>query len=206
MACAGLFTLGEFLDEVAGLDISIYPIGETVLARVLGATRAELPDGVKAVHDRQAPREFHGVSDVEGGRNPLAWLIARLMGLPRPGPAQPLLVRLIPDGTEEHWTRSFRNSTFRSTVFADGRRLCERVGLAEFEFKPVATADGLRLDTTGMKVLGVPVPRFLLPRIRSYDRELEDGSFGFDVEAALPLVGRLVRYRGRLVPAYKQGK
>jgi hypothetical protein len=200
MACTGLFSLREFLDEVADLDISTYLIAETALARVLGPTRAELPEGVRAVHDRQGPREFHGVCDVEGGRNPLAWLVVRLMGLPRPGRSQPLVVRLVPDGTQEHWTRVFQNSTFRSTVFAEGRRLRERVGIAEFEFKPVATADGLRLDTTGMRVLGIPVPRLLLPRVRSHDRELEDGSFGFDVEAALPLVGRLVRYRGRLAP------
>ena len=83
---------------------------------------------------------------------------------------------------------------------AAGRRLHERVGIAEFEFKPVATADGLRLDTTGMRVLGITMPRALLPTIRSFDREFEDGSFGFDVEARLPLIGRLVRYRGRLAP------
>ena len=199
-ACAGLFTLEEFLAEASDLDISTFPIADTVLGRVLGTTRDCLPAGVRVVHDRQAPREFHGLSDVEGGRNPLAWLVARIMGLPRPGAAQRLVVRLEPDGTEEHWTRVFENSTFRSTVFARGRRLHERVGIAEFEFKPVATADGLRLDTTAMKVFGIPLPRFLLPTIRSFDRELEDGSFGFDVEARLPLIGRLVHYRGRLAP------
>lgn len=196
--CAGLFTLDEFLDEVANLDIETHAIEETVLARVLGSSREALPAGVRAVHDRHGPRVYVGSSDVEGGRNPLAWLISRIMRLPKAGLAQPVTVRLIPDGTEEHWTRAFANSTFQSTVWADGRRLYESVGIAQFEFKPVATADGVRLDTMGMKVLGIPAPRFLLPTIRSFDRELEDGAFGFDVEARLPLVGRLVRYRGRL--------
>lgn len=47
--------------------------------------------------------------------------------------------------------------------------------------------------------LGLPMPRLLLPKGTSFETE-RDGDFAFDVEIALPLIGRIVAYRGILQP------
>ena len=48
--------------------------------------------------------------------------------------------------------------------------------------------------------LGVPVPRFLVPKVET--REFEKaGRYHFEVEARLPWFGRLVCYAGWLEPA-----
>ena len=48
--------------------------------------------------------------------------------------------------------------------------------------------------------LGVQLPLLLAPRSAATEWE-EDGAFRFDVPIALPLVGRIVHYRGWLRPA-----
>jgi len=48
--------------------------------------------------------------------------------------------------------------------------------------------------------LGLPLPRFLAPRIAACE-SAEDGRFNFHVEISHPLTGLIVRYRGWLVPA-----
>ncbi len=49
----------------------------------------------------------------------------------------------------------------------------------------------------GMRCCGLPLPRALWPGIEATESE-EEGRFRFDVQIGLPLVGRLVRYRGWL--------
>ena len=48
-----------------------------------------------------------------------------------------------------------------------------------------------------MRCCGLPLPRALWPTIEATETE-EEGRFCFDVQIGLPLVGRLVRYRGWL--------
>jgi Domain of unknown function (DUF4166) len=62
-----------------------------------------------------------------------------------------------------------------------------------------ADSSGLQLTMLGSRLLGVPLPRFLVPQIRAVETE-QNGRFHFDVEARLPGFGRLVHYRGWLAP------
>ena len=48
-----------------------------------------------------------------------------------------------------------------------------------------------------MRLLGLPLPPFMLPPIRTRESE-RDGRYQFEVEAGLPLIGLLVRYEGWL--------
>ena len=45
--------------------------------------------------------------------------------------------------------------------------------------------------------LGVPLPRIFWPRVEAFESG-EGGVYRFHVEIGLPLIGRLVRYRGSL--------
>ena len=52
---------------------------------------------------------------------------------------------------------------------------------------------------TGWSVLGLPLPLALAPRSPAREWE-EDGKFHFDVPIDVPLLGRVIHYRGWLVP------
>ena len=49
-------------------------------------------------------------------------------------------------------------------------------------------------------LLGIPLPRTLLPNGTGFETE-EDGRFRFDVEIAAPAIGLIVAYKGSLEPA-----
>ena len=63
-----------------------------------------------------------------------------------------------------------------------------------------ASPAGLALVLTGVRFLGVPLPRLLHPAVRTMESE-RGGRYCFEVEAILPLFGLLVRYSGWLEKA-----
>ena len=86
---------------------------------------------------------------------------------------------------------------FRSVQYERGGLLRERVGPSTFVFALETSADGMALKLRGVRFLGVPLPRFLAPSVRTFESE-RDGRYHFEVEASLPLLGRIVRYAGWL--------
>ena len=62
---------------------------------------------------------------------------------------------------------------------------------------------GLALLLRGVRILGLPLPRVLWPRIRAGESVVA-GRFVFDVEIRLPLAGLLIHYRGHLEPVRPQ--
>jgi hypothetical protein len=86
---------------------------------------------------------------------------------------------------------------FRSLQYERRGLLNERVGPSTFMFALEATPDGMALQLKGVRFLGVPLPGFLAPSVRTYESERE-GRYRFEVEASLPLLGRIVRYEGWL--------
>lgn len=168
--------------------------------RVLGARYAELPAQVQALHDLTGTAVWRGTADVERGGNIFCRLAGWITSLPAAGPAQPLTVTFeMRDGVET-WTRRFGKSVFQSTQFACGDHLCERVGPTIFHFDTPVDSGVLRLRLRGLRVLGIPVPRFLQPSVATEEREI-DGRYHFRVESKLPLFGLLVRYAGSLARA-----
>lgn len=47
---------------------------------------------------------------------------------------------------------------------------------------------------------GIPMPLLLLPSGTSYET-VRDGRFAFDVDISMPLIGRIVTYKGTMEPA-----
>jgi hypothetical protein len=58
-------------------------------------------------------------------------------------------------------------------------------------------AGGLTFTLIEAYWLGLRLPRRLQPRLRASE-SVEDGQYRFDVDIALPLIGRLIEYHGRL--------
>lgn len=75
--------------------------------------------------------------------------------------------------------------------------IVEQFGALAFDLELRPANGRLELVMRGMRCCGAPLPRLLWPRIRASESE-DTGRFCFDVEIALPAIGRLVRYRGWL--------
>jgi hypothetical protein len=156
-----------------------------------------LPTRVRELHDLTEPAVWIGRADVERGRSWFARALASIFSLPPHGKEQPLSVSFVPADGKEVWTRRFGARTFRSLQFASNALLVERIGVSCLVSALEASADGLALRLQDVRVLGMPLPRMLHPRVRTFESE-QDGRYRFEAEAHLPLVGLVMRYAGWL--------
>lgn len=169
--------------------------------RLLGPAFDALPPPIRTMHD--GVRRASGRATVERGHGLLARLVAGIMRFPAAGTDVPVTVRFDIDPAHERWTRTFAGRSFFSLQY-DGRGradrlLCERFGLLTFALALVVEDGKLRLMPRHWSILGIPLPRFLLPEGDTYESS-EDGRFHFHVEIGFPWTGLIVRYRGWLVP------
>jgi hypothetical protein len=165
--------------------------------RLLGPRFDMLPPRVRDLHDVTGTSVWTGTADVERGRSLPARMLATLFGLPPAGRDQPLCVTFRADGDREIWSRRFGSAVFRSIQYERGGLLRERVGPSTFVFALDVSADGMALVLEGVRLLGVPLPQLLAPAVRTFESE-RDGRYRFEVEASLPVLGRIVRYAGWL--------
>lgn len=163
----------------------------------MGPVFETLPPAVRAMHDVWRDGGATGQGEVLGAANALGRLVARIMRFPPPG-NHALHVGFSEEGGVECWTRDFGGHSFSSRLNQQGRQLVERFGPLRFRFDWTGDGDGLKMAMLGWSAFGIPLPSALAPQ--SDAREWEEGSFHFDVPVSLPLVGRVVHYRGWLEP------
>lgn len=168
--------------------------------QVLGADFDRLPEAVRIGHQVLGTKIMHGRVDVVRGKNPLAQLAASSIGFAKTGSDRPITISMdVRDGMET-WTRTIDDKAFRS-VLSKGpnpNEVYERFGPIKFKMKFRLEAEKLHYDIVSAKMFGVPFPKLLLPTSITHERA-EDGKFVFDVEIRLPLLGRLIAYKGWLV-------
>ena len=171
----------------------------TLYERIMGDRFGQLPPEVRAIHDVFRDGGAAGEAMVTGAANPVAALIARIVGFPKPG-THCLHVHFREVDGRESWMRDFGGRRFQSHLSQRGRWLVERFGPFRFAFDLPSDTQGLSMVMQRWWIGPMPLPEWLAPR--STAREwAEDGRFHFDVPIALPLIGRLVHYRGWLEPA-----
>ena len=158
--------------------------------RLLGPRFDLLPARVRDLHDVTGTSVWTGTADVERGRSLPARMLATLFGLPPAGRDQPLRVTFRADGEREVWSRSFGSAVFRSVQYEHGGLLRERVGPSTFVFALDVSADGMALKLEGVRVLGVPLPRFLAPAVPRRDGMT---LAGIDPEEMLTWLNRCAR-------------
>jgi hypothetical protein len=206
MPCLGLLSLAEIAAEWrrAGLRIASgwndTDLRPSLYRRVLGAAYDRQSRAGQALHDA-GPSHWKGRCTVTGAQTLAGRLMAWLFQLPAATDDAPIVVEFSASGTGELWTRRIGSRVMRSRQFIGLRRpagwIVERFGILDFDLL-VQVADGrLTLSMRGMRCCGLPLPRALWPMIEAAESE-EEGRFCFDVQIGLPLVGRLVRYRGWL--------
>ena len=182
---------------------------QTLYERALGAEFARLPRQVQDGHDVFDIRRFCGEARVTGGIGPLAWLIGRLMRFPPTIQRTPVVVQMERRGASERWTRQFGRYRFESVLSAEAGdppgQVRERFGPLAFRLKVPVDETGLQMPMLGATALGLPLPRWIVPVSRTREYVDAQERFCFDVDISLPVVGRVVRYEGWLVPEPAHG-
>lgn len=151
-----------------------------------------IPDAVRRVH---ADGDAAGEMTIEHG--PMG--LASLAGFPPPGEHVPVRLRIRKNGTL--WQRDFdghRMTSFQRPVEHQGRwQVAERFAGQPLEvwMRVEPYTNGLRYVVVAARLWGIPVPA---PQIRATVKADLPGRVRTDVEIRLPLVGRLIRYRGWL--------
>ena len=165
---------------------------------LLGADAFDaLPIPVQRLHLQQGSRTYRGEVEVVRGRSLLSRLCAWATRLPSAGMG-PIAVEIVSDPMRERWTRHVGAHAMSSTLWAGGDLLCERLGLVTFGFRLETREDDIDWVVRRVRVLGLlPLPASWFSQVAA--REWADGErYHFDVQAALPLAGPLVHYRGWL--------
>jgi uncharacterized protein DUF4166 len=166
-------------------------------AGILGPDFARLPPSVRRLHLEPATKTYLGEADIVRGSSWLGRLIGFVAMLPPAARGIPLSVEIEPRERDERWTRHFGMHVMRSRLWRAGDRLREQLGPTRFEFALSVENERIVWRAVGVSALGIPLPSSWFRDVRAEEFE-RDGRYRFAVDAALPLVGLLVRYEGWL--------
>ena len=172
----------------------------TLFQQALGASFFRLPESLRRLHSIRGRERYAGRCTIERGRNPLARLCAAIAGLPSSRQDVPTTVEFICDDRREAWHRDFGGARMPSTMTVHDGLLRERLGPMQFRFALHANDGTIWWCVSGARLFGLlPLPAAMFDGVRCREREV-DGRYEFLVEAALPLIGRIIRYEGWLAP------
>lgn len=169
---------------------------------ILGIEFAQLAPPIRRLHSLDREVTARGLADITVDPGILPWLICKLGGLPRTGRDVPVTVKFTPDGRGgEHWNRRFADRRYTSALRAGRSQspplLIERLGPWTLFFRLTRRGDSLDWTLVRWRFLGVPLPSWTLPRVAC--TESADGDrLVFDIDAAIPVVGHVIHYRGWL--------
>lgn len=175
--------------------------------KLLGQGFESLAEPVRRLHSLDRDTTVSGLADVSVDRGVLPWLVCLLAGLPRAGRDVPVKVLFQPDGHgREHWRRRFADRRYRSTMSAieshDPPLLMEQFGPFGLYFRLTTRGDSLDWTLVKWRFLGVPMPGWTLPRVTCNESGAGD-RFVFDIDAAFPIAGHVIHYRGWLAEESK---
>lgn len=204
-ACVGVLALDDIVAEMAPHGLATETVVErgVLYARAIGPGFDALPAAIRALHETPGRSLWRGEAATEGASGPLAALVAGMVGFPKAQAACPAEVVIEADGDRSVWRRRIGGHAFASVLSAPrpGGRVRERFGPLSVELRLTPEGERLVYRVEGWRLGPIPLPRFLGPSTRAHEAVDGEGRFVFDVEISLPLVGRLVRYRGWLVRA-----
>ncbi|MDB5539246.1 MAG: saccharopine dehydrogenase [Devosia sp.] len=203
-SAAGVVTLEQIKPWFEGRAIETKLMafrGEKPLyRRVMGDGFERLPEVTRRLHRGRPAVIAEGEAVVAPAENAIGRFIARRLGVPVVEGRVPVRVVIESREGREHWTRFFADKPMRSVMSVAPNGLIEEsFGPVAIRMRLVPRGDGLDMVRVSGRLWGVPLPGFLLPKIKAEERMDEGGRHRFDVEIGLPLLGRLVAYRGYLV-------
>lgn len=164
---------------------------------LLGRKFERLAPPLKRLHATAGNRHYRGNATVIRGRGWISWLLGQLAALPPAAERIDIAIAIEVRGERERWTRHFGSYRMCSTLWRQGDLLCERLGPLRFTFALDVPGNAIEWRVVHIRALGVPLPVRWFGGVRAHEFAA-NGAYCFDVAAALPLVGLLVRYRGTL--------
>jgi hypothetical protein len=206
-ACVGVVDIAEIEHEFARHRITTAFASTAIMSpfqTLLGAGFAELPEPVRRLHGLSHDASTAGRAAITSPHNPFAWLLCRLAGLPRPGSEVPVTVDFHLDASGgEFWRRRFAGRRYASAMRAgsgtDAGLLVEHFWPFIYYHRLTASPDGVAWRLVKWRLLGIPLPRWTLPSVNCF--ESADGErFVFDIDVVFPLIGKVIHYRGWLLP------
>ncbi|MGH8583873.1 MAG: DUF4166 domain-containing protein [Gammaproteobacteria bacterium] len=209
--CVGELTLGEIEEGLTRLSATTQRAeapAPTLYERILGRDHERLPAVIRELHDVHDRESYVGQATVVSGHSWFARLYARLLRLPKDADRVPVCVTIERYGDGERWTRQFGARVFCSRMRCprDGTPgvIVEQIGPLSLRMRLPVDGQGLSMPIERADLFGLRLPSWLTPI--GHTRETVDsvGRFWFDVDVALPSVGRIIRYAGWLVPSGKQ--
>jgi hypothetical protein len=167
--------------------------------RLYGNALTLLPGPIVKLHDISRPRTWHGEAQVSQGDSFASRLVCRTLGFPPPAERVTLSVAMEPDAGGEIWQRAF-GPHLMTTQHRAGRlprTVEETVWPLTAISRLDADADGVTQVLVGLRLLGLPLPRALWPRLEV--RESAEGTrYRFSVRAAFPWGAPIGKYEGWL--------
>lgn len=204
-ACVGELSMDEIVAEMAPHGLATETVVErgAIFACAIGPDFDSLPPAIRALHETPGRSLWRGEAMTEGAAGPLGAVVARVVGFPTAQAACAVEVSIHADGDRSIWRRRIGGHAFASVLSAPraGGRVRERFGPLSMDLRLTPEGDRLVYRVEGWRLGPIPLPRGLGPSTRAHEEVDAKGRFVFDVEISLPLIGRLVRYRGRLVRA-----
>lgn len=172
------------------------PFAPLLFPGLLGAGFATLQPRVRTLHLREGVQCLSGEVEVARGTRWLSRLCAWATRLPPSGHA-PITVEIVAMPGHERWTRYVAGHAMPSRLWSRDGLLCEKLGLVNFGFRLRAEDGAIVWRVERVQVFGLRLPAAWFEHVGARESE-RDGRYHFDVSAALPLAGLLVRYRGWL--------
>lgn len=169
----------------------------SLFQEILGNRFNELPDEVKRVHDARERKTLKGRCDVVRGEHWLVAPIAWVASLPNVQRDAPITVTIERQERFERWCRNFDGHQMNSRLWRENGGVAERLGPLTFRFALRVVNRSIEWRTQRVSFLGMPLPLSWFSGTQAVETSA-DGRYTFDVRAALPIVGTLVRYRGWL--------
>lgn len=172
------------------------PSAPLLFPGLLGARFLTLPPRVRALHLHEGRQRLSGEVEVVRGTRWLSRLCAWATRLPPAGNA-PIMVEIVAVAGHERWTRHVAGHAMPSRLWSQAGLLCEKLGLVTFGFRLNVEDGALVWRVERVHIFGLRLPTTWFEGVAAHESE-RDGRYHFDVAAALPLAGLLVRYRGWL--------
>ena len=169
-------------------------MSENALIHCLGDDFAELAPLIQAAHRGRIT--LSGIAEVTRGRGVGGWL-AGFLKMPESHPACPMTVEGDHQPEAMHWARNFNGRKMISIFRREGTHLVESMGPIKLRLRPMAEGGRLVYRLEGAKIGPLTLPRALMPCLLAWEGEA-DGRYAFEVDVGLPIIGRLIRYRGKL--------
>lgn len=168
--------------------------------RAMGESFDRLPPAVRRFHRLVGLQELHGWVDTDAPSSLGARLLARFLGTPLQATSGPIRFELDAGPDAETWTGHFPAQSMTSQMRIDALKIEERLGATRLTFDLCETDGRLEMRLQGLRFLGLPCPKWLLPRLIAEETGQGD-RLHFRVRASLPVIGTVASYSGHLTVA-----